>query len=239
MGADQSRFRIVPELSVASLPEAVAELARFGFRARDTAGTRLERGDQVIELVLAGPGPQGRHGVIDHLALKTQDVDAAGRAVLELGGFVDPSVTPDGPLEIAEFWGLGVRYQFFRGPGGARLELCALRGGHAAVGAGLADLIQGHDHVGIACRDIAASVGFYQRLGLELVHAVDLERPAGRTEVRFLRRGGQTVELYSAPERRSGLLTLPGQGLWRGLRFEGLGRQGQLSGPDGEQVTLV
>ena len=184
----------MPELSVASLPEAVAELARFGFRARDTAGTRLERGDQVIELVLAGPGPQGRHGVIDHLALKTQDVDAAGRAVLELGGFVDPSVTPDGPLEIAEFWGLGVRYQFFRGPGGARLEL---------------------------------------------VHAVDLERPAGRTEVRFLRRGGQTVELYSAPERRSGLLTLPGQGLWRGLRFEGLGRQGQLRGPDGEQVTLV
>ena len=176
--------------------------------------------------------------MIDHLALKALDTDATARAVQGLGALVDTGVTPDGPLEIAEFWGTGVRYQFFQGPGGARLELCARRGGQALAGAALAALIPGHDHIGISCRDIAASVGFYRGLGLQLVHSVDLDRPDGRTEVRFLQLGSQTVELYSLPARRSGLVTLPGQGFWLGLRFEGAGLQGRLTGPDGERVTL-
>ena len=98
-------FRIVPELAVTSVAAAVARLAaEFGFAAQ---GTRLTRGDQVIALV---PGQPGRgHGMIDHVALKAVNTDAAAAAALRRGAVIDRAVTPDGPVDIAALWENGVR----------------------------------------------------------------------------------------------------------------------------------
>ena len=243
MEARKDGFRIVPELQVKSVRQAIDQLAVFGF-SPDTSSlwqgdgnaARLWRDDQGIALVqMQG---EAAHGVIDHVAMRAIDTDAAGRLVVARGGVVDGGVTPDGPLEIAEFWGSGVRYQFFQGPGGARVELCAERGRVLPGDVGLDQALAGHSHIGICCRDIAASARFYAGLGLERVFATTLERPGGAVAVCFLRRGGQMVELYSPPERRGGALVLPGAGLWRGLLFEGAGRAGVFAGPDGERVTL-
>ena len=227
-------FRIVPELAVGSVSAAVALMAgAFGFRA---AGGRLVRGDQVIALVPVAGDPG--HGVIDHEALKALDTDAAAAAALGRGAVIDRAVTPDGPKDIAAFWDSGVRYQFFQGPGGARLEFCARRGVSLPSGSSLAVALAGHDHVGLCCRDIDASVGFYRDLGFEIAFATTLTPPEGPLPVRFMARAGQVLELYSPPERRSGAMALPGQGHWQGLRLEGMGRTGVLTGPDGERVTL-
>ena len=229
-----SGFRIVPELAAGSLAAAVALMAgAFGFRA---AGGRLVRGDQVIALVPVAGDPG--HGVIDHLALKALDTDAAAAAALGRGAVIDTTVTPDGPKEIAAFWDSGVRYQFFQGPGGARLEFCARRGLKLPDGSGLGLALAGHDHIGLCCRDIDAAVAFYRGLGFEIAFATTLTPPEGPLPVRFMARDGQVLELYSPPERRSGAMALPGQGHWQGLRLEGMGRRAEIKGPDGERVTL-
>lgn len=228
-------FRIVPELAVGSVSAALAQMAGvFGFRAD---GARLTRGDQVIALVpLAG---QTGHGVIDHVALKAMDTDAAAAAALARGGVIDRGVTPDGPMEIAAFWDAGVRFQFMQGPEGARLEFCARRGVTLAQPCGLDAALAGHDHIGICCRDIDASVGFYQLLGFDLAFATTLAPADGPLPVRFLARNDQVLELYSPASRRSGAMVLPARGHWQGLRLEGAGRSAVLAGPDGERVTLM
>ena len=228
-------FRIVPELAVTSVAAAVARLAaEFGFAAQ---GTRLTRGDQVIALV---PGQPGRgHGMIDHVALKAVDTDAAAAAALRRGAVIDRAVTPDGPVDIAAFWENGVRYQFFEGPEGARLEFCARRGITLDRGVGLDAALPGHDHIGLCCRDIDASVQFYQALGFDLAFATILTPAEGPLPVRFMARQGQMLELYSPAARRSGAMVLPARGHWQGLRLEGSGRSADLQGPDGESVTLT
>lgn len=234
-GAGGGAFRIVPELAVTSVPAAVAMLAaEFGFAAQ---GTRLVRGDQVIALVPGQPGPG--HGMIDHLALKAVDADAASAAAIRRGAVIDRHVTPDGPMEIAAFWENGVRYQFFEGPGGARLEFCARRGTRLDAGVGLDEALPGHDHIGLCCRDIEASVQFYQGLGFDIAFATTLAPPEGPLPVRFLARDGQMLELYSPVARRGGAMVLPARGHWHGLRLEGAGRSGVMQGPDGESITLV
>jgi catechol 2,3-dioxygenase-like lactoylglutathione lyase family enzyme len=233
--AGNGAFRVVAELAVTSVPAAVAKLAaEFGFAAD---GTRLTRGDQVIALV---PGQPGRsHGMIDHVALKAVDTDAASAAARRRGAVIDRGVTPDGPMEIAAFWENGVRYQFFEGPEGARLEFCAKRGVALPQDVGLDDALPGHDHIGMCCRDIEASVQFYQALGFGVVFATTLTPADGPLPVRFMAREGQVLELYSPAARRSGALVLPAQGHWCGLRLEGAGRSATLQGPDGESVTLI
>ena len=228
-----SDFRIVPVLCVADVPAAVGLLgAVFGFAPESSA--RVRRGDQIIELMAAPAGIVPGHGPIDHLALAVGDADAAMQALLACGGQLDAGVTPDGPLEIAAFWENGVRYVFFTGPDGAHIELCAQRG----VGLGDATL-RGHDHIGISCRDIAASEAFYTGLGMRLAFSATLDAPAGQVPVRFLRRGGFTVELYSPPELRAGQMVRSETPLWHGLRFEGAGRSGVFAGPDGERIELL
>lgn len=227
-------FRIVPELAVSSVSMAVTLMAgAMGFCAQ---GGRLVRGDQVIVLVPAEGAPE--HGVIDHVALKALNTDAAAAAAVGRGAVIDRDVSPEGPQEIAAFWDKGVRYLFFQGPEGARLEFCARRGGELPPGTVLGAALAGHDHIGLCCRDIDASTGFYGRLGFDLAFATTLTPADGPLPVRFMARGGQMVELYSPLSRRSGAMVLPGQGRWQGLRLEGTGRSGMLTGPDGERVTL-
>lgn len=216
---------IIPELAVRDVAAARRMLADvFGFADE---GGLMRLGNQRVSVVQAA---SGGHGGIDHLALSVGDTDAA-LAVLVARGAVLDDTTPDGPKEIAEFWGTGVRYVFLRGPEGARIELCARRG--AAGGAG----ILGHDHIGIPCSDIGATEAFFAALGLTPVAAVDLHRPEGVIPVRFLRAGESVVELYGPPGHDGAALAA--EGLWRGLRLVGTGQTGERIGPDGLRVTLA
>lgn len=226
MAAD---VRVIPELAVLSVPGAEAMLVRvFGFARHDGV---LRLGDQAVALVQAEGQPG--HGVIDHLALAVEDLDAALAGCLDRGARLE-STTPEGPREIAEFWGTGVRYVFLEGPEGARIELCARRGGSARPG------LPGHDHIGIPCTEISATADFWQGLGALPVAAVDLSRPDGVTRVRFLSLGDSVVELYEPPHLRGSAAAFAAPALWRGVRLEGAGlTAGLRQGPDGLRVTVV
>lgn len=207
---------IIPELRVADTARARADLCGvFGFA--DEGEGRLRLGNQRIALAQgagAGAGP------IDHLALATADLDRDAQALIARGARPDPAVTPDGPLTIPEFWGAGVRYLFLCGPEGARIELIQNLGQPKGPG---------HDHIGIPCTDIASSVAFVVSLGGKVVHSVTLERPEGRTEVRFLALGTSVVELYQPPDATP----RPGPGPWSRLLIPGAAH---LTGPDGLRV---
>jgi catechol 2,3-dioxygenase-like lactoylglutathione lyase family enzyme len=218
-------MEIVPELSVADSEGACAMLERvFGFVPRDGL---MCLGDQRVAVV---QGAGGGHGVIDHLALAVADLDKSLVEMRARGAVLDDT-TPEGPREIAEFWDSGVRYVFLRGPEGARIELCARRGGAPRSG------LPRHDHVGIPCSDIAATEAFFLSLGLSRIAAVDLDRPEGMIPVRFLSAGRGVVELYSPPAHDPA--SLSPRGLWRGLRLSGTGMTGERTGPDGLRVTLA
>lgn len=226
MAAD---VRVIPELAVADVAAAEAMLARvFGFARR---GAVMALGDQAVALMQAEGRPG--HGVIDHLALAVEDLDAALALYLEQGARLE-ATTPDGPREIAEFWVTGVRYVFLEGPEGARIELCARRGGGVRAG------LPGHDHVGIPCTDITATADFWAGLGAVPLAAVDLMRADGVTRVRFLSLGDSVVELYEPPELRGERASFARPALWRGVRLEGTQLPAGLrEGPDGLRVTVV
>ena len=218
-------MEMVPELAVRDVAQARAMLADvFGF---SDAGGLMVLGDQRVAVV--DGAPEG-HGGIDHLALSVADVDTALAALRARGAVLDDT-TPDGPKEIAEFWSTGVRYVFLRGPEGARIELCARRGGAADAG------VRGHDHIGIPCTSVDATEAFFTDLGLTRIAAVDLDRPEGRIPVRFLRAGTSVVELYGPPGHEAGAVAAAG--LWRGLQLLGSGQTGARIGPDGLRVTLA
>jgi catechol 2,3-dioxygenase-like lactoylglutathione lyase family enzyme len=220
---------LIPELAVTDVP-AAAEMLQdvFGFSAD---GPLLRLGDQTVALV-AADRPAG-HGKIDHLALAVDDVDAALAALMARGARLE-ATTPDGPREIAEFWGTGMRYVFLTGPEGARIELCARLGGGARDG------LPGHDHLGIPCTDIAASVSFWTELGAEPLAAVALTRADGVTQVRFLSLGDGVVELYEPPALRGRAPGFAENALWRGVRLGGTGLEpGLRIGPDGLRVTVL
>jgi catechol 2,3-dioxygenase-like lactoylglutathione lyase family enzyme len=221
---------IVPELALHD-PGAGRDLlvSVFGFAA---LGDEVVLGSQRVALVQAA-GQTG-HGKIDHLALAVGDLDATLAVLLDRSARLE-ATTPDGPKEIAEFWGTGVRYVFLAGPEGARIELCARRGDAG----GLAGL-RGHDHIGIPCTDIAASEAFFLSLGLSPVAAVTLQRPEGSTPVRFLQAGATMVELYGPPEIAGKPAAFAPSGLWRGLRLEGSTlEKGVRIGPDNLRLTVL
>lgn len=207
---------IIPELRVRARDAAKAMLCgQFGFAPGPDG--RLSLGTQTIALVEGGAAGHGR---IDHLALATDDLDRDAAAFLSRGATLDSDVTPDGPLSIPEFWGGGVRYLFFRGPEGARIELIQNLAAPRPLG---------HDHIGIPCTDIAASVAFATALGARLLAANTLHRPEGSTEVRFLALGTSVLEFYQPPA--PGPAATPG--LWSRLLIPGAAAQ---TGPDGLSI---
>lgn len=226
MAAD---VRVIPELAVTDVAAASAMLEQvFGFARQ---GGVLRLGGQAVALVQAEGRPG--HGAIDHLALAVADVDAALAEFVARGARLE-ATTPDGPREIAEFWGTGVRYVFLEGPDGARIELCARLGGGARDG------LPGHDHLGLPCRDIVAMAAFWEGLGAVPMAAVDLSRDDGVTRVRFLSLGDSVVELYEPPALRGQEPGFAMPALWRGVRLEGAGlAPGLRMGPDGLRVTVV
>jgi catechol 2,3-dioxygenase-like lactoylglutathione lyase family enzyme len=212
---EESAVPVIPVLSVPD-PDAASQILTgvFGFVPE---GGLLRLGDQAVAVVA---GPALGHGCIDHLALAVPDLAIAARAMEDRGARPDPEVTPDGPVEIAEFWG-GVRYLFLQGPGGARFEF--IETPSAPHG-------PGHDHIGIPCSDIAASAAFLSSQGATPRAAFTLHRPDGITEVRFLALQGALLELYQPPRP-----AVPAtQGPWRRLRITGAR---PATGPDGLTIA--
>ncbi len=216
--ADASRGEIVPEL-VLKDPVAGADLLRhqLGFMPD---GALLRLGSQRIAL---REGASSGHGPMDHLALAVDAVSPALVEVVARGGRADAAVTPDGPLLIPEFWDAGTEYVFVEGPEGARIELCA-RPGSTRPG------LPGHDHLGIACRDLPAMRAFFFELGLTEVAATVLRRATGDVAVAFLSTGVSMVELY-APPTPPAPAAAP---FWRSLMMAGL--TGARQGPEGIAV---
>lgn len=222
-------MEIIPELCVQDIPAAKAKLASvFGFVESDGL---MRLGTQRIALV-QGQGAL-THGGIDHLALAVTDLPAALAALQAKGARLE-STTPNGPNRIAEFWEAGIAYVFLQGPEGARIELCQRLPVDSRAG------LPSHDHIGIPCTDIAASVGFFESLGCTMLSSVSLLRDDGVTEVRFLSAGKSVVELYEPPSLREGKPAFPQNGLWSGLRMLGSGLDaGERIGPDGLRLTLL
>lgn len=220
---------LIPELAVMDKAAASAMLRDvFGFFGD---ASLLHLGDQAVALIAAN-GPAG-HGRIDHLALAVDDVDTALARLIARGARLE-ATTPDGPREIAEFWGTGVRYVFLQGPEGARIELCARLAGPARDG------LPGHDHIGIPCRDLAATEAFFLSLGLAPLAANDLLRDDGVTHVRFLGFGTSVVELYEPPALRGAAPGFSPTPFWAGIRMAGSTlTPGPRTGPDGLRVTVV
>lgn len=215
---------LVPELHLADVAAGSAMLRQtFGFLP-DGEG-RLRLGTQ--RLVLAQAEGAVGHGLIDHIALAVDDVEATMAAVRARGGRQDAGVTPDAPLFIPEFWEAGTRYVFFAGPEGARVELCA-RPGLTRAG------LPGHDHIGVACRDFAAMRQFFLTLGLSEIAATVLERPGGNIPVSFLGLGSSVIELYAPPDLTDAARP---PGFWRRLILEGADMPGLLAGPEGIEIV--
>ena len=208
---------LIPELTLRD-PVAGARMLRdvLGFAGADGD---LSFGDQ--RLILLEGEPDGRRGVVDHLALAVPDVDAALAGCLARGARLAAN-TPDGASDIPEFWEAGVRYAFLDGPEGARIELIAPR-------PPAAPRLAGHDHVGLACADVAPVRAFLLGLGFEERLAVTLERPGGPVPVSFLAWGGSVVEAYALP----GTAPADGAGPWR-LRARGLPHA---RGPEGLEIV--
>lgn len=180
-------------------------------------GALLRLGSQRIAL---RQGASSGHGPMDHLALAVDAVFPSLADVVARGGKVDAAVTPDGPLFIPEFWDAGTEYVFVEGPEGTRIELCA-RPGSTRPG------LPGHDHLGIACRDLPGVRAFFLSLGLIEVAATVLRRATGDVAVAFLSTGVSTVELY-APQVPPEPAAAP---FWRSLMLAGLTEERQ--GPEG------
>lgn len=240
--ANVRRLGVAPELAVSNLEAAEAVLVdRFGFsRAApsplDSALSECRIGSQRIILRRDPTADTGAHGVIDHVALKVCDTDKALDRLVDRGALIDEEVTPNGPKEIAEFWTAGVRYVFFQGPGGARLELCAKRDSIESRNGG----ILGHDHIGVSCRDVSAMRTFFGALGFCDLASHVLETASGPVDVCFMGLGDDVVELFSLPEIRSGQITRAAQGLWARLhmfRPSDRGSSKLLTGPEGLDVV--
>lgn len=212
---DVSLGEIVPEL-VLKDPAAGAGMLRHQFGFVPDGGL-LRLGSQRIAL---RQGEARGQGAMDHLALAVDAVAPSLAAVIARGGSLDAAVTPDGPVLIPEFWDAGTEYVFVEGPEGARIELCA-RPGSTRPG------LPGHDHLGIACRDLAALRAFFLDLGLSEIAATVLRRATGDVAVAFLSTGVSTVELYAPPVPP----VLAAAPVWRSLLLAGLTEARQ--GPEG------
>ena len=216
--SDAPAGEVIPEL-VLKDPEAGAGMLRrqLGFVPD---GVLLRLGSQRIAL---RQGVSSGHGPMDHLALAVEAVAPSLADVVARGGRADRAITPDGPVLIPEFWDAGTEYIFVEGPEGARIELCA-RPGSARPG------LPGHDHLGMACRDLPGMRAFFLDLGLTEIAATVLRRATGDVAVAFLSTGVSTVELYAPP-----VPPPPSAApFWRGLMLAGLAEARQ--GPEGVVV---
>lgn len=158
-------------------------------------GTTMVLGDQriVISRKLSIAGAVGLH----HLALSVPEADEAMVDCLKRGGKLAGSMTPNGPLEIPEFWQNGIRYVFFEGPEGVLIELCAKK-------ETISKTSWGHSHLGVMCQDVGRECGLFESMNCKRIANYQLCRPKGTTDVVFLEFGRSLVELFSGERAERG-----------------------------------
>ena len=179
---------MIPVLAVREPGEAKRMLREvFGFT--ETAPDRVALGDQEVVLCDTGAVPEGFVDVpIDHLALSVTSADEALDDFSARGAELDPDFTPDGPVEIPEFWSNGVRFVFFTGPDGAPVEFCQKLGEETGPG---------HSHFGLRTPMLDETEAALTTRGATRIarHVLPGEPPV---EVRFLALGDQVFELFDA-----------------------------------------
>ncbi|MEO1638814.1 MAG: VOC family protein [Pseudomonadota bacterium] len=186
---------IIPTLSLDNVGRGISWLEQvFGFGVESSQasfGTTMVLGDQRIAVSnsLSIAGAVRLH----HLALSVPEVDEAMTDCLLRGGKLAKSMTPDGPLEIPEFWESGVRYVFFEGPEGILIELCAKKKSKS-------ETTWGHSHLGVMCQDVGKERQVFESLGCNRVAEYQLNQPNGTTHVTFLEFGRSLVELFSGEQ---------------------------------------
>ena len=211
----QPGFRVIAQLQCHDLAAAAWQLTdHFGFKAQrgyldvrnlgsEVERVRMQRLDQVIELVRGAPDVTFGHGPIDHLALKANDADAAVMALRAKWVRLDPDVTPDGAIDLPMFWTDGVRIAFALGPEEARFELCQNNATTHAQAANQLVNLGGHDHYGVRCRDVDEATAFYAQFGFEPAGDVDIPTPDGPIDVRFMAHKVAVLEVASTPQTRA------------------------------------
>jgi catechol 2,3-dioxygenase-like lactoylglutathione lyase family enzyme len=133
----------------------------------------LGLGDEVVELLqFDRPGRPYPDGAVSsdlyfqHFAIVVADIHLAYQRLVSIGGWT--AISTDGPQRLPESSG-GVTAFKFRDPDGHPLELLAFPDGqmsqHWQARSG-GDLFLGIDHSAIGVANSAASVAFYERLGL-------------------------------------------------------------------------
>jgi catechol 2,3-dioxygenase-like lactoylglutathione lyase family enzyme len=174
------------------------ELSRFYMRALDfrvlgierRAGPDFERlmgvkggassitlglGDEVVELLQfdrqGKPYPDGTVSsdlYFQHFAIAVTDIRLAYQRLVSAGGWT--AISTDGPQRLPASSG-GVTAFKFRDPDAHPLELLAFPDGHMPghwQARSKGNLFLGIDHSAISVADSAASVAFYERLGLRV-----------------------------------------------------------------------
>jgi catechol 2,3-dioxygenase-like lactoylglutathione lyase family enzyme len=204
---------------VLSVPDPNAALAWFG--ALPGVTIDWDRGEAHcgdLRIAVLGPdysdGPDFRRVAIDHLALRVGDVDRMLGRILESGGQLDTDFTPDGPKEIDEFWGTGVRFAFVTGPGGVPLEICRPRNGISET-----DGVTGLDHIGLRTTDTGETSAQLISAGAFEIARYDLKATRPPVAVRFLREGNLTWEVFDEPRPDAQSERRPA-GAWKGILLD-------------------
>ncbi len=175
--------KLIPVLALTAPEAGIEQLCEiFGFQRAGQG--RVSYGDLTVAVVSVADVPQDLLPIqMDHLALKVPDLDQVMARIQAPWS----AVTPNGPREIAEFWGVGVRFMFYDAPEGAPLEYCTLRDGSIRE--------RGLDHFGLRLADLEPMDLQLRDLGATPV----AEHRLGEVNVRFLERAGQIFELFDEP----------------------------------------
>lgn len=173
-------------------------------------GKFMALGDQKILIVKEGEFPKNMIPIrLDHVAISIQDVEKTCEQFMEDGATLHPSFTPDGPVEINEFWDRGVRFVFFNGPEGAPIEFCERIGERNKTP-------YSHGHYGVRCLNISDGRSQLSNLDPQHVANFKLVRTNQNTNVDFYRVDNALFEIFDEPD-----IGITHQGTWIGLVTEG------------------
>ncbi len=159
----------------------------------------LELGNLVIELVhppevMRAEVAARDHGSIDHIALDTLDIETALQAAQAKGVSLHSS-TADGIVDFG-IYPEGVRYVFFEGPTGEKIELAQRNDLDSQR---RTENVRGWNHLGIPTVDIDASRDFYQRLGFVQDLYAEVSVDNGVVKILMMKLGNFILEFFQIP----------------------------------------
>lgn len=200
--------QIIPILALHEM-QAGADFLRkifdFEIISQSEALIELALNDQRIDIA-AHDEPAGQF-VPHHLALSVVNVEISLSQALSRGAHLSKEMTPNGIVEIKEFWDFGIRYAFIEGPENALIELCEKIGSDHTK--------SGHDHIGLLCEDIDLELQKLAEYKPNSLASYELSDETGITKVRFERYGQSVCELFQPPHPNP----TPANQAWRGCRF--------------------